>query len=451
MRIRDFFCFIHEYLLFFADMPAKVEKNRLCDGSVKSRHAKIIQFYRKFQTWFKVLWYNREVKWASMPHHTILEELALIEVFNLTKKYGSFTAVKNISFTIEKGHIYGFLGPNGAGKSTTMNIITGCLAATSGTVLIDGYDIYEDPVEAKRCIGYLPEMPPLYTDMTPEDYLLFVAEAKGVDAERLEQEVDRVIEKTSLGAVRKRLIKNLSKGYKQRVGIAQAILGDPEIIILDEPTVGLDPLQIIEIRALIRELGENHTVILSSHILTEISAVCDYLIIISHGKIVASDTIAHLTASAEGRRIITLDVRGDTTAVSDALKELTGAIHTTVTHGLGGCTRATVETEADADLREDIFRIFARLDMPIVEMSTNDISLEDVFLRLTEDTPEAETDEAEIPGIKATLEEAAQVDDSDDNADNGDDEDSPYYDPDTDKKKKKKSADEYKPLFGERE
>lgn len=371
----------------------------------------------------------------------------MIEVRNLTKKYGSFTAVKNISFTVEKGRIYGFLGPNGAGKSTTMNIITGCLAATSGEVLINGYDIYEDPVEAKRCIGYLPELPPLYTDMTPEEYLLFVAEAKGVAGERLEQEVDRVIEKTSLGAVRSRLIKNLSKGYKQRVGIAQAILGDPEIIILDEPTVGLDPLQIIEIRDLIKELGESHTVILSSHILTEISAVCDYLIIISHGRIVASDTIAHLTASAEGRRMITLDVRGDTAAVSEAIAGLAGAIHTTVNHGLSGCVRVTVETEADVDLRDDIFRIFARLDMPIVEMSTNDISLEDVFLRLTEDTHEESADDAEIPRIAAV---EAVEEDSDD-TDNGENGDSPYYDSDENKKKKKQNADEYKPLFGGRE
>ncbi len=422
---------------------------RLCDGFVITHHPRIREIYAKIQTYFKNPWYNEKVNRAKLPNYTILEELALIEVRNLTKKYGSFPAVKNISFTIEKGHIYGFLGPNGAGKSTTMNIITGCLAATSGTVLINGYDIYEDPVEAKRCIGYLPELPPLYTDMTPEEYLLFVAEAKGVAGELLEQEVDRVIEKTSLSAVRKRLIKNLSKGYRQRVGIAQAILGDPEIIILDEPTVGLDPLQIIEIRALIRELGENHTVILSSHILTEISAVCDYLIIISHGQIVASDTIAHLTASAEGRRIITLDVRGDTTAVSDAIAALSGAIHTTVTHGLGGCARVTVETEADTDLRDDIFRIFARLDMPIVEMSTNDISLEDVFLRLTEDTPEIESEPADVPGITAALEAAAE-DDTDGNDDGNDDDTdggSPYYDPD----KKKKSADDYKPLFGGRE
>ncbi len=374
----------------------------------------------------------------------------MIEVKNLTKKYGSFTAVKNISFTVEKGRIYGFLGPNGAGKSTTMNMITGCLAATSGEILVGGYDIYEDPVEAKRCIGYLPEIPPLYTDMTPEEYLLFVAEAKGVAPEQIDREVERVIEKTALSAVRNRLIKNLSKGYRQRVGIAQAILGDPEIIILDEPTVGLDPLQIIEIRDLIKELGETHTVILSSHILSEISAVCDYLIIISHGQIVASDTIEHLTASADGRRIVTLDVRGDLAAVTEAVSALTDAVSTTVTHGLGGCIRVTVETKADQDLRDDIFRLFARLDMPIVEMSTNDVSLEDVFLRLTADDAVEDTDAdadgepEEADRDPGDTEEAEGTDDPEDK------EDSPYYG-DTDKKKKKQSADEYKPLFGGKE
>ena len=388
---------------------------------------------------------------AFLPNSAILEEITLIEVRNLTKKYGSFAAVKNISFTVEKGHIYGFLGPNGAGKSTTMNIITGCLAATSGEVLIDGYDIYEDPVEAKRCIGYLPELPPLYTDMTPEEYLRFVAEAKGV--QNIEADVERVIEKTSLGSVRNRLIKNLSKGYRQRVGIAQAILGDPAIIILDEPTVGLDPLQIIEIRDLIRELGETHTVILSSHILSEISAVCDYLIIISHGRIVASDTVSNLTASADGKRMITMDVRGDLAAVQDTAAAIEGALHISVVHGLSGCVRVTVETEADRDLRDDIFRLFARADLPIVEMSVNDVSLEDVFLRLTEE-PEAEEDE--IPGITAAKEESEDDDDVGDDDDDGDDGDgddgeSPYYDPDADKKKKKQSADEYKPLFGGRE
>ncbi len=372
----------------------------------------------------------------------------LIEVKNLTKKYGSFTAVKNISFTVEKGRIYGFLGPNGAGKSTTMNMITGCLAATSGEVLVGGYDIYEEPVEAKRCIGYLPEIPPLYTDMTPEEYLLFVAEAKGVAAEQIDREVERVIEKTALSAVRGRLIKNLSKGYRQRVGIAQAILGDPEIIILDEPTVGLDPLQIIEIRDLIKELGETHTVVLSSHILSEISAVCDYLIIISHGQIVASDTIEHLTASADGRRIVTLDVRGDLAAVTEAVASLTEAVSTTVTHGLGGCIRVTVETNADQDLRDDIFRLFAKLDMPIVEMSTNDVSLEDVFLRLTSDDAAADVDADEDSEPDETEED---TDAAEDTAESEDREDSPYYDADADKKKKKQTADEYKPLFGGKE
>ncbi len=394
---------------------------------------------------------------GETPKYWILEEAVLIEVKNVTKKYGSVTAVKNISFTVEQGRIYGFLGPNGAGKSTTMNMITGCLAATSGEILVDGHDIYEEPVEAKRCIGYLPELPPLYTDMTPEEYLLFVAEAKGVSADELEREVERVIAKTSLENVRQRLIKNLSKGYRQRVGIAQAILGNPKIVILDEPTVGLDPLQIIEIRDLIRELGESHTVILSSHILTEISAVCDYLIIISHGEIVASDTLANLTASAEGRRMITFDVRGDLGAVKQVLGELTGALAVRAEHGLGGCVRVQVETEANVDLRDDIFRLFAKADLPIVEMNTNDVSLEEVFLRLTEDRDVSD----DVPGITEALREAADDEDEaedtaepeDEFEDDGDeaDADSPYYNDEPKDKKKKQSADEYKPLFGGRE
>ncbi|MBQ8746859.1 MAG: ABC transporter ATP-binding protein [Clostridia bacterium] len=373
----------------------------------------------------------------------------MIEVRNVTKKYGSITAVKNISFTVEEGHIYGFLGPNGAGKSTTMNMITGCLAATSGEILVGGYDIYEDPVEAKRCIGYLPELPPLYTDMTPEEYLCFVAEAKGIPYAELEREVERVIAKTALDGVRHRLIRNLSKGYRQRVGIAQAILGDPKIIILDEPTVGLDPLQIIEIRQLIRELGENHTVILSSHILSEISAVCDYLIIIAHGEIVASDTVANLTASADGHRMITFDVRGELPAVQQTLSSLTDVIGVQAAYGLGGCVRVQVETAADVDLREYIFRLFAKADLPIVEMNTNDVNLEDVFLRLTaEPLADGEADAQE------TAKETEDVGDTEEAAEGTDDTDadSPYYTPQEKKEKKKKqSADEYKPLFGGRE
>ena len=221
----------------------------------------------------------------------------MIQVKNLSKNYGPIPAVKDISFTVEKGYIYGFLGPNGAGKSTTMNMICGCLATTQGEILIDGHDIVDDAVEAKRCIGYLPEIPPLYTDMTPFEYLEFVGMAKGLRGDALYDDIEFVMEKTGISEVSGRLIKNLSKGYRQRVGIAQAIVGDPDIIILDEPTVGLDPIQILEVRALIKELGEEHTVIISSHILQEIEAVCDKVIMISKGRIVADDTLESLTAS----------------------------------------------------------------------------------------------------------------------------------------------------------
>ena len=219
----------------------------------------------------------------------------MIEVKNLSKSYGSIPAVKDISFTVKEGYIYGFLGPNGAGKSTTMNMICGCLATTSGEINVNGYDLTDDPIDAKSCIGYLPEIPPLYTDMTPFEYLEFVGLAKGLRKEELYDDIEYVMEKTGIEDVADRLIRKLSKGYKQRVGIAQAILGYPDIIILDEPTVGLDPIQIIEIRNLIKELGEEHTVILSSHILQEIEAVCDRVIMISQGRIVADDTLEALT------------------------------------------------------------------------------------------------------------------------------------------------------------
>lgn len=389
------------------------------------------------------IWYNVAQKYIANGK----DEFILIQVNHLTKKYGSFLAVDDISFHIEKGHIYGFLGPNGAGKSTTMNIITGCLAATSGEVIIGGYDIYEDPVEAKSHIGYLPEMPPLYTDMTPREYLLFVGEAKGIDPARLMQHIADVMKKTHLDGVQDRLIKNLSKGYKQRVGIAQAILGDPEIIILDEPTVGLDPLQIIEIRDLIKELGTEHTVILSSHILSEISAVCDTILIISHGRIVAADTIENLTASTDGRRIISLDVRGDMDAVTEALQSLQEAVNTTVSHGLYGCIHVTVESPANTDLREDVFRLFSRLDIPILSMSTNDVNLEDVFLRLTTESVSTQTEpEADV----ADAEEIAP--DSVDEPIEEAPDDSPYYEetPPAKKKRSKKTDedDDYTPLFG---
>jgi len=316
----------------------------------------------------------------------------LIEVKNLVKKYGDFEAVRDVSSTVEKGKIYGFLGPNGAGKSTTMNIITGCLAATSGQVTINGYDIYEDPTEAKACIGYLPELPPLYTDMTPEEYLDFVGRAKGLKGEKLYRAVDQVIEKTALQDVKNRLIKNLSKGYRQRVGIAQAILGDPEVIILDEPTVGLDPLQIIEIRDLIKELGKDHTVILSSHILTEISAVCDYVIIISHGQIVASETLENLTTLYEGKSYIDMEVRADAEtaeklalSVEGVAEVETGAVEN------GVYMRLTMDGRKD--VREEVFFRFAEHRLPIVAMNYEEVTLEKVFLELTGDTKDAGADD----------------------------------------------------------
>lgn len=213
----------------------------------------------------------------------------MIKVEHLTKYYGEFMAVDDLSFEIEEGHVYGFLGPNGAGKSTTMNIMTGCLSATEGTVTINGYDILEEPLQAKRCIGYLPEHPPLYTNETPEEYLRFVGEAKGLRGQELQQQIAEVMEQTKITEVKSRLISNLSKGYKQRVGIAQALLGNPKVIILDEPTVGLDPIQIIEIRDLVRQLGEHHTVILSSHILSEVQAICEKVLIIAKGRLLAFD------------------------------------------------------------------------------------------------------------------------------------------------------------------
>lgn len=378
----------------------------------------------------------------------------MIEVKHLVKRYGDFEAVRDVSFTVEKGRIYGFLGPNGAGKSTTMNIITGCLAATEGEVTICGYDIYEDPVEAKSCIGYLPEIPPLYTDMTPDEYLRFVGKAKGLKGKALEDGVDRVIAKTSLTAMRNRLIKNLSKGYKQRVGIAQAILGDPQIIILDEPTVGLDPLQIIEIRDLIRELGKEHTVILSSHILTEISAVCDYVIIISSGKIVASDTIENLTKLNEGKSYIDLDIRASAEEVEAAAEALEGVAKREVTPGEDK-THLRLEVDGKEDIRDAVFFAFADRRLPIIAMQYEEVTLEKVFLALTEsqkrdrqaeETPEdtrirAEDIFSQIGELRAEEAQAAEEVSAAEKA--------PEKEPDAaPEPANKDDNDDYKPLFG---
>ena len=246
----------------------------------------------------------------------------MIEVSHLTKRYGGHTAVSNLSFTIEKGQIYGFLGPNGAGKSTTMNIMTGCLAASEGEVRIDGHDIFEEPQQAKRLIGYLPEQPPLYLDRTPREYLTFVGRAKGIKDKALPEQIGRVMEVTQITDVADRLIKHLSKGYRQRVGIAQALLGDPEVVILDEPTVGLDPKQIIEIRSLIQSLGQKHTVILSSHILSEVQAVCQTILIISKGHLVACDTPENLERLFSGSAAVDLTVEAGEAQTREILAPL---------------------------------------------------------------------------------------------------------------------------------
>lgn len=315
----------------------------------------------------------------------------MIEVKHLTKRYGNHVAVNDLNFTIDKGKVYGFLGPNGAGKSTTMNIITGCLGATEGEVLIDGHSITEEPMQAKRLIGYLPEQPPVYMDMTPAEYLDFVARAKGIPAKKRAQQIETVTEKTRIQDVRNRLIRNLSKGYRQRVGIAQALLGRPEIIILDEPTVGLDPAQIIEIRELIRELGKEHTLVLSSHILSEVQAVCDAIMIISKGRLVASDTSENLTALFAGTVTLNLDVRATEDAARKVLDTVPGIEDMALSAGDPGVTHVQLKPEEDQDIRETLFFAFAKAGLPILSMMQNHASLEDVFLELTQDDGTADS------------------------------------------------------------
>lgn len=308
----------------------------------------------------------------------------MIEVENLTKKYGSHVAVDNLSFRVERGMIYGFLGPNGAGKSTTMNMMTGYIAATSGTVKINGYDILKNPEQAKKSIGYLPELPPVYPDMTVYEYLRFVAELKKVKKNERQVQIEDVMKQTQIEDVKGRLIKNLSKGYKQRVGLAQAIIGYPEVIILDEPTVGLDPKQIIEIRELIRELAKKHTIILSSHILSEVSAVCNHIMIISKGKLVASDTPEGLMTLLKGGRQMKLSVLGEQSKVEELLRSMESVKDFSMQPPRSeGMVSVNIRTEDTEDIRVELFHRLAAADMPIMELSLSEKSLEDVFLELT--------------------------------------------------------------------
>lgn len=342
----------------------------------------------------------------------------MIEVKNLTKRYGKHLAVDDLSFTVEKGQVYGFLGPNGAGKSTTMNIMTGYLGATSGEVLINGHDILTEPKEAKRCIGYLPEQPPLYMEMTVWEYLKFAAELKKIPKDEMKKQIEKVMDLTRLEEVRDRLIHNLSKGYKQRAGLAQAILGFPEIIILDEPTVGLDPKQIIEIRELIRTLAKSHTVILSSHILAEVREVCDYIMIIANGKLVASDTPQNLENLMSGTGHVELEAKTSIEKAKSILTDIPGIGKAEYRQETKESITVRIESEGQSDIREQVFFAFAKERIPLLTLKLNKSTLEDIFLELTQeggaqgdggqDDEEEGSDSGEIQDSRKDIEDSKE-------------------------------------------
>ncbi len=310
----------------------------------------------------------------------------MIKVEHLTKYYGDFLAVNDLSFEINEGHVYGFLGPNGAGKTTTMNIMTGCLSATSGHVEIGGFDIFEDPNHAKRLIGYLPEQPPLYMNETPVEYLRFVGEAKGLRGSELNEQIDKVIEQVKIQNVKGKRISALSKGYKQRVGIAQALLGNPKVIILDEPTVGLDPIQIIEIRDLIKQLGQDHTVILSSHILSEVQAICEKILIIAHGKLVAFDEPDKLEQQLLSANEIFFTTDAPEADVREALSSVEHITDLTIETNETNILSAHLKTDAQDiySVSKEVFFAFAKRNQALLELTLKRATLEDIFLELTE-------------------------------------------------------------------
>ena len=316
----------------------------------------------------------------------------MITVEHLTKCYGDFTAVDDLSFEIEEGHVYGFLGPNGAGKSTTMNIMTGCLSATDGFVRIDGYDIFEEADKAKRLIGYLPEQPPLYMNETPMEYLKFVGEAKGLKGQELKDQIEEVIEQTKIEGVKNKLVSKLSKGYKQRVGIAQALLGNPKVIILDEPTVGLDPIQIIEIRDLIKQLGESHTVILSSHILTEVQAICEKILIINKGKLIAFDEPQNLEKSLLSSNEVTFVAEAEEGEIQELLDNMEHILEWKSDEDQDGNSVVQIKTDCEEinDMCRALFFAFAEKGNAILQMNAKKASLEEVFIELTESDSQEE-------------------------------------------------------------
>lgn len=309
----------------------------------------------------------------------------MIEVQDVTKSYGATTAVDHVSFTVNKGEILGFLGPNGAGKTTTMRILTGFMPATSGTALVGGFDVFKDSLQVRRHIGYLPEAPPVYPDMSVESYLKFVLRIKNVPAEKHSALVDSALAKTSLGDKRHELIKRLSRGYKQRVGLAQALVHDPDVIILDEPTVGLDPKQIIEVRNLIKALAGNHTIILSTHILPEVSMTCDRVVIINKGKIAAVDTPQNLTSQLRGGQRIRVEVQAPEKRLQDVLSHILGVARVQVTAAADGHMMATIESAQGQDVRSQIAAKIIENGWPLYELRGLSLSLEDIFLQLTTD------------------------------------------------------------------
>jgi ABC-2 type transport system ATP-binding protein len=318
----------------------------------------------------------------------------LITVENLTKRYATKTAIEGMSFTVEKGEILGFLGPNGAGKTTTMRIITGFMPATDGTVHVDGFEVFENPLDVRRRIGYLPENPPLYVEMTVEGYLRFVAKIKGVAKENLDREVARVMQRVNITDVKERIISKLSKGYKQRVGLAQALINDPPVLILDEPTIGLDPKQIQEVRELIKELAGNHTVVLSTHILPEVEQTCHRVIIIDKGKIVAVDTPHNLRFQLQGAERVLIEVQGPAPEIIAKLKATPGVSKIQKVAETNGRHRFQVEGELRKDIRSDLARVIVQSGWGLLELQSATMSLEDIFIKLT--TAEtAETAEAE--------------------------------------------------------
>ena len=340
----------------------------------------------------------------------------MVEIKNLTKYYGNRPAVQDISFTVGDHEVLGFLGPNGAGKSTTMNMITGCLPSTSGTVLVDGFDISKDPMEVKRRIGYLPELPPVYTDMRVRNYLEFAAGLKGVKRKDIKAQVENAMERLKITDVQKRLIGNLSKGYRQRVGFAQALLGSPKFIILDEPTVGLDPKQVMEVRQLIQDLAQDHTIIFSTHILAEVSAVCERVVIISKGKIRAVDTIDNLEHSAEGGYCIKMTIEGDITKATNIIRETKGVTELrSVDYVSAGVNTYEILLEND-EVRKPLMSALITGDCMVLEVSTVHEKLEEVFVRLT--SPEKVSREKMFEELGEELEAQRAADGTNDSAEN---------------------------------